>query len=555
MPETPSTTDSINDDPAYLKIFEDPKNGTPDNITKAGCLALLRLGNKDWNVWRKKHPVKTIRQTPTDFTIVRYENAVDFSEIDFEKMGIRLFCFLEFGNGAQFTNAKFRSHTTFIRSRFGDDVNFDNTQFGAQTSFHSSRFGNNANFRDARFGKDTNFSEIEFGENTYFFHSEFEGEACFDTALFEHCADFSDAIFKGKVNFSRAMFGAHSRFVNLIFLMDVNFFGVRFGRDLYFVGTHFCKDVTFKGAQFSEETYFMGAQFDGKVNFVAISEEALANPYKTFYDRQNSKKWSENLSPAYSDTFNSINFNGANFLDSVNFTGRLFEGSTSFGRLTSPMTIRRFNSYGTTLEEELPKGKPVVFKQAPLFHNCKLHQDTTFDGAHFPAPSVDPSKNDEQARAYRTLKLAFAQHQATREEQRFFRLEMAEEAMLAPITQRWLFNAYRIVSKYGFSLSRPVALLLGAQVFFLIIYGWLAGLSPCFYWQTNCYFNYTWLEFGLLQSIPLPGMDTWNDTLQKELFPKGVINLVTISVILHKLISLFTLFLIGLALRNLFKMK
>ena len=63
----------------------------------------------------------------------------------------------------------------------------------------------------------------------------------------------------------------------------------------------------------------------------------------------------------------------------------------------------------------------------PLFHNAKLHQDTSFAGVVWPKARA----SDAAARAYRTLKLAFAQQQATRQEQLFFRKEMEVEALLA----------------------------------------------------------------------------------------------------------------------------
>ncbi|MFA6163455.1 MAG: hypothetical protein WC685_08505, partial [Methylobacter sp.] len=36
-------------DPLYAEVFSVPENGTPDNITQAGCLALARLGREAWS--------------------------------------------------------------------------------------------------------------------------------------------------------------------------------------------------------------------------------------------------------------------------------------------------------------------------------------------------------------------------------------------------------------------------------------------------------------------------------------------------------------------------
>lgn len=189
-----------------------------------------------------------------------------------------------------------------------------------------------------------------------------------------------------------------------------------------------------------------------------------------------------------------------------------------------------------------------------MFHNCKLHQDTSFDKAIFP----EPSGSNEAARAYRTLKLAFSQQQATREEQRFFRLEMAEEAASTSLSNRCMFLIYQWISDFGFSLWRPTLLLVGTLLIFLLFYNGLAGYTLCLPWHASCEIKYDLIEFGILQTLPLPGLDKWGDDLRLlSLFPKEglVAVMVAVSIILHKAISLLALFLIGLALRNLFKMK
>jgi len=267
--------------------------------------------------------------------------------------------------------------------------------------------------------------------------------------------------------------------------------------------------------------------------------------------------WAEQhgLSP---DTFKSISFAGATFEGQVDFSGRTFTGATSFGCLAEIVKIFNYTSDEQRVKKELPKGQPVKFGKPPLFHGCKLHQDTTFDGADFPEPSSDSRENDIAARAYRTLKLALSQHQATHDEQRFFRLEMAEEAQRAPqYARRLLLRLYSFFSDYGFSVSRPfvwlwlIPLLVTVQI--------LANFTPCLPWQAKCQIRYDLLQFVLMQALPLPGLDKWSDSLRQCLFPtasgawQGI--MLTGILMLHKALSLLAVFLMGLALRNLFKMK
>ena len=169
------------------------------------------------------------------------------------------------------------------------------------------------------------------------------------------------------------------------------------------------------------------------------------------------------------------------------------------------------------------KEQPVTFGRAPLFHNCKLHQDTTFNGAKFPKPSFDPTENDIAARAYRTLKLAFSQHQATLDEKRFFRLEMAEEARREPqFGRRLLFWLYSFFSDYGFSVSRPFfRLWLIPLLAALSIYSWLADFTPYIPSQEGCHICSDLFQFAFIQALPLPGLDKWGDSFAAVLIFVG----------------------------------
>jgi uncharacterized membrane protein len=94
-------------------------------------------------------------------------------------------------------------------------------------------------------------------------------------------------------------------------------------------------------------------------------------------------------------------------------------------------------------------------------------------------------------------------------------------------------------------------------VVFLVIYICLANVTPCLLTEADCHIRFDLIQFTLLQALPLPGLDKWSDSLRSVLFPaegwKSAIFIV--SLMLHKAISMLALFLSGLALRNLFKMK
>lgn len=486
-------------DPLFASVFEDPNNGTPDDITQAGCLALAKLGKDAWNAWCAVFPVKEVTTTDTGTV---FKNIADFSGIDF-------------GNYLQSSTKKLALEIDFRGFQFREHSNFSKAKFVTRTVFDGAKFGNYANFSGA-----------EFKERAYFYSVTFSGTP-----------NFSDAIFHGKSRFGGTLFSDAANFKRAKFQRDAFFGGAQFGNNADFRDAQFLSLADFIGAQFGSFARFDGAVFKNRSIFRSSDWASLNDLYR---DMNSAKAWAEirGLTP---DGFKEISFKGVNFGGQTDFSGRIFTGPTSFSRLSN----------------DFVQNHPVIFSKAPLFHNCKLNQDISFDGAVFPAPQSDINEGDSAIRAYRTLKLAFAQQQAFREEQKFFRLELEEEEKRASKKQRWLFFLYRWISGYGFRLDRPALLIFFTFVIFILVYGVLAGLSPCFSWQEYCRINYQLIQFSMIQSLPLPGLDKWGYSLQEELFKKNDWHsaFLTISMMLHKGVSLLGVFLVGLALRNLFKMK
>lgn len=593
--------------PLYAKVFADrEKNGTPNNIKQEGCLALARLGKEVWNAWRSEYPVRG--EAPN------WENIADFSKVDFSENSINFdefifgdhaiffdakFGVITQGRRAEFKGAQFGVDTDFEGAEFGDFAEFEGARFGSGTEFTDAQFGDKPNFKKAHFGSWASFERAKFGEEANFTEAQFDPNATFEHAQFKDNAEFTDATFGIRAQFIGAQFGNKAQFYGARFDEDAQFLGAQFGNDasfmcaqfdgkarfmgaqfgngVKFTGTRFKESVWFSGAQFRNDAKFDGVWFGNNAKFIGVNWEYLHYAFceSSFWESSRlkpkdlrhvfcpsmseiAKDWAEQheLSP---DTFKSISFAGATFEGQVDFSGRTFTGVTSFGRLAEIVKTLNYTSDGQRVKKELPKGQPVKFGKPPLFHGCKLHQDTTFDGAIFPDPSADPTENDIAARAYRTLKLALSQHQATREEQRFFRLEMEEEARReSQYARRLPFRLYSFFSDYGFSVCRPFVLLVVIPLLVTVpIYGWLADFTPCFLWHTECQIRPDLLQFSLIQALPLPGLDKWSDSLRQCLFHangwQGV--WLTGILVLHKALSLLAMFLIGLALRNLFKMK
>lgn len=390
----------------------------------------------------------------------------------------------------------------------GDPVDFSGFVFGDGADFRGAQWGFGADFKGASWDRFANFSGTQWGDFANL-----------------HGAQWGDA-----GNFSGARWGAFAGFV-----------AAQWGAEACFYGTEWGKGANFQGANWATNRTI----------------------YQDDEHYQSAKAWAEarGLAP---DTFLAISFAGAHFAGEVDFSNRKFTGKTDFGCLPEGYPRRRvqrdeagrakFDANCELLWENDPEPRRyVMFDAAPKFHGCELHQDTKFDDAKFPKANG----SDEAARAYRTLKQAFSKQQALREEQRFFKLEMAEEATLSSLFQRkfpWigakpLYKLYSLSSDYGFSLWRPLVSFFVVLVIFAFWYGHYDKVPICWSLDAGCTLQKNWLEFSLAQSLPLTGFD------KLEVFDpikKAVPVFVLAS---HKIISLACLFLAGLALRNLFRLK
>lgn len=407
-----------------------------------------------------------------------------------------------------------------LNHKYRNKADFSNFNFRANPiDFSNFRFEDGAQFCDTVFGSRVNFNGVQFGDSANFEGARFEGGASFRDAHFGQGSKFSKTQFIETADFIGVRFDAGTSFDSAHFFQAAKFHGAQFGNYTSFNDAQFGSFVDFDGALFGDITSFDGVQFSGAVSFAA----KLSFPRLLGHDYEQRKRRSE-ADGNIPGGFQRVSFQRTTFCDSVSFSGRNFAGATFFSG--------------------------SVFNVAPNFHSCRLNQNTSFD-AKFPLV-----KGDENAsRAYRTLKLAFAQQQAIREEQRFFKLEMQEEAARETGWRRWLYCTYSVISDFGFSISRPLLLLALTTLVATLIYANQAGLTFDFSGSHTA----ALIQFSIASAIP--GLDKLAEPAAMRLFgdlAKGVANYnlwVVLTLLAHKAVSLLALFLIGLALRNLFKMK
>lgn len=361
------------------------------------------------------------------------------------------------------------------------------------------------------------FDEYAFTNGALFLGVTFNGLCSLGADFFE-ATHFEGATFKVGLSLANAHFRQGVRFENACF--D----GILFCNDK----TRFDAGVNFANVEFKKTAHFQGAQF-------AQSDFTGAN----FFEDANFAGWI-GLNENKLQTFGASSFVRAHFKGRANFSDREFTASLKLGSSNRDATR---------------------FDLAPLFHNCKIHQDTTFLDVQF----AEPSKADVlAARAYNTLRLCMSQRQATREEQLFMRLELDAERAQAIGPMRVLYDLYRSVSMYGFSAWKPMLMLiLSPMLFSALLFGAIASWAHCGVFSLNaCQLKWDLalqvVEISLLQALPPLGIDKASEVLRAALVGAsnpGIEFFVIGIVVVQKFFGLVGWFFVALALRNAFKLK
>ena len=167
-------------------------------------------------------------------------------------------------------------------------ADFSGREFSVYARFGGFIFPANALFADATFHKGAGFMSCEFGGFANFEKCKFLGdsgykwqqvdggsESCdvgWGSAVFLSGANFNGAIFNGKTMFGQATFAKSAWFIRAQFDM-VRFWRVQFEHDVYFSAAEFRQRSSFGGVSFMGYTEFDDAKFIGLTEFNAVKAE------------------------------------------------------------------------------------------------------------------------------------------------------------------------------------------------------------------------------------------------------------------------------------------
>lgn len=371
------------------------------------------------------------------------------------------------------------------------------------------------------FDRPVSFQGFAFQSEIDFSSSNFCCDANFGEAQFFHYSDFQSVKFLGNANFDRTQFNGSK-----IDLGYTEFSGKAYFRSARLVNSNFT------AAKFRGDGYFEHATFDNKANFIrvifsglAIFDDAVFNAYADF--AQATFGWTSFSSVKFSKE---VSFRDTSFPDLIYFINAEFGGKTNFVRA-------RFEA------------------GVPDFRGATMHEATEWHGVVWPEP---PSRKDraqyqaqDQVYAYERLKQEMERLKKHEDEQSFFRRELRARRGLVPVLSgAWLLNvAYQVSSNYGASVSRPISLLVAVFAFGFYVFSGAPLILAAV--DLEAMPHAAAVSFANI----LPVVPITHDIASAAHSGVGMTRMGKVVGIMQTLLSLPLLFLLGLAIRNRFRMR
>ena len=351
--------------------------------------------------------------------------------------------------------------------------------------------------------KAVDFANSHFDRLVIFDGFLFTGTVDFRTARFSGSASFGSATFSGPTHFGLAMFSSFALFGRATF-SDIASFGSATFSDI----------ADFSSATFSGPTNFGSATFSGSTSFGRT-------------------------------TFFLTDFGSATFSGPTHFNSATFSSLAHFGSATFSADAGFINAEFTT---------KTIFADAcfksrvPDLRGAKMHEATEWHRVKWPDPPDDKESAQAQVYAYERLKQEMERLKKHEDEQFFFRKELrARRGLLRSWSMPWLVNyAYEASSVYGQSVVWPIFWLLVVFEFGTAVF----ALFPVFN--------------GAPMSIPSAvGLSAANIfsflPIKREIMTAEMVAGLSAAAqfvgTVQSLLGVVLLFLLGLALRNQFRMK
>ncbi len=251
-------------------------------------------------------------------------------------------------------------------------------------------------------------------------------------------------------------------------------------------------------------------------------------------------------------------FSDADFLSDVWFSRSTFSGDAWFASATFAGEAWFGNA---KLQSSTSFADARFILNPPLFHGATLHEGTQWHGARWPAPPDDAAPAQEHIYAYERLKQEMERLKKHDDELQFFEREMrCRRVVEGKRSAAGLLNlAYDCLSGYGRSIFRPVLGLVVTFVLGILVMANTVGWPrKCWYCAASVVSDGAWsaIKQAALLSFAnmLAPLNVRKDFFDADMLA-GLPGWLKMFAGLQTLLALAFAFLIGLALRNRFRLR
>lgn len=396
---------------------------------------LLRLKQpvETWNNWaeqiaelRPRQSIRAPHRAQLFFSISAIETQILGATLDFRGRDISgdLICRSKQKLNAKFDGCRFLGNTIVSSTQSGR-LSFDSCEFHKLALFASTKFELPIFFEGTKFLQGSDFRQCYFAEFVSFRLAEFRRGPRFDATRFGAASTFQKAEFWDDAFFSASTFCGDADFCGTKFYQGAFFTKGPDGDSQNIIATQFKSNCAFDRSSFNERAHFSNAVFSKFASFRSIKSKLA------------------------------FSLSQAKFTQTPDFTDATFHEPPRLDNCEMPNPINEFQPFQSTADDPRPR-------------------DSRFAPALFPIWRVARA-GDEHAR-FRKLRKMAADAKDHENELKFNGYEIAARRFWVDHPYKnpgrfWLGWLYGLTSNYGQSVMRPFALwLVSIFVFWGIIH-------------------------------------------------------------------------------------
>ena len=355
------------------------------------------------------------------FSSVVADSTLEFQRAKFFNSSVIRLSYV--GGDISFRNARFSERISKDGTAIDDKLYFDCEECRGTISFQNAVIGQKAYLRVSVHSL-ANFNGVQFLKGADFRSSEFNGGAIFEEAIFGDELDFVFAKFRDEVSFKKVEFQG-----------PVNFYRALFDRAVLFSDARFKKRANFERVIFRDLVYDGEEEKEGlnRICFRKSEFEDIADFSRVIFSRRCADS--------------SGAFAGTNFQDLVDFTGAGIHWVAALNQAIIGNALILDD-----LGERISREQFVHFalKMASRYSDLR----TNLEGG------------------CRTIKNYYGKARNEAAEQRFHRFQLMARQDRRDIGffERIVSRSYQVISDFGFSISRPLWMMLATYLFSVITF-------------------------------------------------------------------------------------